>query len=528
MSGSPNSQLSPRFFQIFTFVTVMTIGLFGSLVWYAFNTYRYLETTQKTYFRLLELSGSIVHLDEVLTMSARMAAATGDRKWETRYRSFEPDLDAAIKETMVIGEKFSLHNATAKTDNAILKLENMENQALDLAMHGRNKDAMAILSSTGYEAEKKNYNSGIDKVTETMKEDLKKDIAGQRQEGYLAVIAILIATPCIAFGWLLVVRSVRHHNIKRMQAEEDLQTLNAELEQRVSNRTKELETSNAELAQATHALNKAYKELQTTQSQMLQSEKMASIGQLAAGVAHEINNPIGFISSNLGTLSKYLTRLTEFTDTLMKAQASNDYSEAQLKELHKKLKIDFIGQDAKDLVKESLDGTDRVCKIVQGLKSFSRVDEAEYKTVDINECLESTLNIVWNELKYKATVSKDYGKLPLTNCYPQQLNQVFMNLLVNAAHAIDKQGEIGIKTWQQEKSIFVSISDTGFGIPPENKSRIFEPFFTTKEVGKGTGLGLSISYEIIKKHDGEIVVDSEPGKGTTFTIRLPESLIAEA
>ena len=159
---------------------------------------------------------------------------------------------------------------------------------------------------------------------------------------------------------------------------------------------------------------------------------------------------------------------------------------------------------------------------MQGLKSFSRVDEAEeHILADINECLESTLNIVWNELKYKATVTKQYGNLPHANCNPQQLNQVFMNLLVNAAHAIEKQGEIAIKTWQQDRSIFVSISDTGCGIAEENLSRIFEPFFTTKEVGKGTGLGLSISYDIVKKHAGELTVQSELGKGTIFTIQLP-------
>jgi two-component system NtrC family sensor kinase len=178
-------------------------------------------------------------------------------------------------------------------------------------------------------------------------------------------------------------------------------------------------------------------------------------------------------------------------------------------------------EDIKGLITESLDGSERVRKIVQGLKSFARVDEAEYKYADINECIESTINIVWNELKYKATLKKDYGNLPLTKCYPQQINQVFMNLLINAGHAIESQGEITIKTWAEDGSIWVAISDTGHGIPKEDLNKIFEPFFTTKEVGKGTGLGLSITYEIVQKHDGEITVESEVGKGTTFTVRLP-------
>jgi two-component system NtrC family sensor kinase len=161
-----------------------------------------------------------------------------------------------------------------------------------------------------------------------------------------------------------------------------------------------------------------------------------------------------------------------------------------------------------------------VCTIVQNLKSFSRVDEAQSVWVDLNDCLESTINIAWNELKYKTTLNRDYGKLPEVKCHPQQLNQVFLNILVNAAHAIETQGEITVSSRQEGEAVAIAISDTGCGIPEEIKSRIFEPFFTTKAVGKGTGLGLSISYDIVKKHGGEIEVASSPA-GTTFTIRLP-------
>jgi two-component system NtrC family sensor kinase len=157
------------------------------------------------------------------------------------------------------------------------------------------------------------------------------------------------------------------------------------------------------------------------------------------------------------------------------------------------------------LIKESLEGAERVKKIVQNLKSFSRVEEAEYKFADINECIESTLNIVWNELKYKATVTKEYGEVPQIKCYPQQINQVFMNLFINAVQAIEKQGEIKIKTWNGNGLINISVSDTGNGIPQDKLSRIFEPFFTTKPVGQGTGLGLSITYDIVKKQ-GDITV----------------------
>ncbi|NOX26374.1 MAG: GHKL domain-containing protein [Deltaproteobacteria bacterium] len=278
------------------------------------------------------------------------------------------------------------------------------------------------------------------------------------------------------------------------------------------------------LEEKKHEVEDAYAELKQTQGQLLQQEKMASIGQLAAGVAHEINNPVGFISSNLGSLAKYVERLSgfiKFQAEIIRDDANTGAIERQ-KERRRQLKLDFIQEDITGLIDESLDGCERVKKIVRDLKGFSRVDEAEKQDADINECLETTLNIAWNELKYKAKIEKDYGELPTIECYPQQLNQVFMNLLINAAHAIEKEGIIKIKTWHDKEFLYISISDNGQGISPENQKRIFEPFFTTKEVGKGTGLGLSIVYDIVtKNHKGDIGVESEKGGGTTFTVKLP-------
>lgn len=276
-----------------------------------------------------------------------------------------------------------------------------------------------------------------------------------------------------------------------------------------------LELQHAEIEQA-------YNELKIAQSQITQQEKMASIGQLAAGVAHEINNPTGYIISNLGSFQKYVDRLTDFIRVQGEALSSlpMERTEEVVKQ-RKALKVDFITEDIRSLIKESLDGADRIKKIVQDLKSFSRIDEAELKMADINAGIESTINIVWNELKYKATVKKEYGNIPQTKCNPGQLNQVFMNILVNASHAIEKQGEILIRTWQEEGKLYVMIADTGSGIPADKLNRIFEPFFTTKEVGKGTGLGLSIAYDIIKKHKGDIQVESELGKGTIFIVGIP-------
>ncbi|MFA6498347.1 MAG: ATP-binding protein [Desulfurivibrionaceae bacterium] len=282
------------------------------------------------------------------------------------------------------------------------------------------------------------------------------------------------------------------------------------LEQQVNLRTEELE--------------KAIAELKSTQQQMVQQEKMAMVGQLTAGLAHEINNPIGFIASNVGSLGKYCEKLLTFVEAQKEALLSGQPDQRQadlLREQRRQLKIDYIMKDLPEMILETQDGVERIKSIIKDLKCFSRADDSEQKLADINQCLESTLNIVKNELKYKAKVRREYGELPQIRCSPQQLGQVFMNLLVNAAHAIDTQGEITVRSWNAEGRIFVAISDTGGGIPEQQRARIFEPFFTTKEAGKGTGLGLSISNEIVRNHGGEIRVESEPGKGSTFTVSIP-------
>ena len=270
------------------------------------------------------------------------------------------------------------------------------------------------------------------------------------------------------------------------------------------------------------------------EAQLLQSEKMASIGRLAAGVAHEINNPTGFVSSNLKTLSEYIEDIMELFEEYRKLVSElkknsdtcspfHEISE-QLKHivaLENEVDLDFVLKDIFELIDESKEGTERIKKIVQDLKDFAHPGQDKPKFADINQNLESTVNVVWNELKYKADVIKDYGDLPRVQCYPQLLNQVFMNLLINAAQSIEKRGEINIKTRADNGYVEIKISDTGSGIPKENLNRIFDPFFTTKDVGKGTGLGLNVAYNIIKKHHGKIDVNSGVGKGTTFTIKIP-------
>jgi two-component system, NtrC family, sensor kinase len=292
-----------------------------------------------------------------------------------------------------------------------------------------------------------------------------------------------------------------------------------------------------QIHQKNQILENTLQQLKESQLKVLQSEKMASIGQLAAGVAHEINNPTGYVSSNLKTLSDYqqgilkvialyrqlvssaknrtladtgLTDLSALADQISEAEAAED--------------LDFILEDMISLISESREGTQRIKKIVNDLKEFSHPGEDAKRETNINDNIETTLNIAWNEIKYKAVVEKDFGDIPLLLCHPQRLNQVFLNILINAAHAIEADGIIRIKTRHVSGQVEIIISDNGCGISDENLTRIFDPFFTTKAVGKGTGLGLHLAYNIISDHNGTIEVESRVGEGTSFIIRLPAAL----
>ena len=300
-----------------------------------------------------------------------------------------------------------------------------------------------------------------------------------------------------------------NETLKRVS--KNLELANIELEQRVDERTREL--------------REILERMERTQGQLLQSEKMAAIGQLAAGVAHEINNPIGFVNSNLGSLKKYVNQLLEVIDAyddLHTALPVEDSRRQRVEKIRERNDLAYLRGDIVDLLSESEQGLTRVRKIVQDLKDFSHVDDSGWQDTDLNAGLESTLNVVWAEIKYKAEVVKEFGNLPPVPCFAAQINQVMMNLLVNAAQAIDGRGTITLKTAVDGQWAVIEIADTGKGMTTEVQQRIFEPFFTTKPVGQGTGLGLSISWDIVvKKHGGQLTVDSAPGKGTKFRIALP-------
>lgn len=280
----------------------------------------------------------------------------------------------------------------------------------------------------------------------------------------------------------------------------------------------------ANLKDALQKQTQLNQELESSQEQLLQSEKMAAIGQLSAGIAHELNNPIGFVHSNLGTLENYVKDIIEIMSTVTEIKDSMQTPLPQfirLEALMEAKDYDYIRSDLPTLIMESKEGLSRVRQIVQDLKNFSHTAESQWDWADLHKGLDSTLNIVWNELKYKCEVIKEYGDIPNVYCLPSRINQVFMNLMVNASHAIEKSGRITLRTGCNEQEVWVEVADTGKGIPKEILPRIFEPFYTTKPVGQGTGLGLSLSYSIIQKHKGKISVESEVGVGSTFRITLP-------
>ncbi|EXJ13788.1 HAMP domain-containing sensor histidine kinase [Imhoffiella purpurea] len=314
--------------------------------------------------------------------------------------------------------------------------------------------------------------------------------------------------------------NLKHTNEERSRYERQLKELNQTLEQRVRKRTEELQFKNDEL-------QTAYESLKDTQAKLLQSEKMATVGVLAAGVAHEINNPIGFIMGNLATLREYVEiyhRIIDDYDACCRADSESERL-SRLDALRRWMEAqgyDFIRDDVPGLLEDCAEGTERVRDIVLNLREFSHPAQAELSgPIDPNQCVVSTLKMLNNELKYKCRINTDLGELPAIQASPGQLNQVLLNMLVNAGHAIEDQGEIRVTTRREGDSIHIIIEDDGKGIAPQALPRLFDPFYTTKPVGQGTGLGLAISYGIIKDHGGEIAVDSEPGKGTRFTIRLP-------
>lgn len=367
------------------------------------------------------------------------------------------------------------------------------------------------------------------------------EIARQKQfRNYLMVLFGLVV--------ILVIVILNRYQIKR-KANIDLQIKNREIESQkkklenlfVSLRIKNdelyqqneeiitqkdhLAMLNHELEKQKYELGKTLDELRQAQTNLVQSEKMASLGQLTAGVAHELNNPINFISSGIRPLQRNVEDLLSLLDKYDSVIEKNNLTAGfgEVEEMKESVDLDYLIRETHNLLKGILEGSSRSRQIVKDLRTFSRMDENEFKPVNIHDGIDSTLLLLHHKMQNRITVHKNYGKIPHVECLPGKLNQVFMNMLTNSIQAIDGKGEITIETSGTKDKVRISFKDSGKGMPPDVREHIFEPFFTTRAVGEGTGLGLSISYSIIEEHGGTIEVASEPGKGTAFIITLPLS-----
>lgn len=331
---------------------------------------------------------------------------------------------------------------------------------------------------------------------------------------WLPIFAGMVQLGLVYGGYLIaqLFSTQREHRLA-------LEAMNRDLEQKVKERTAQFVAANETLAREHRELEQTLQKLAETQNELLQSEKMASLGFLVAGVAHELNNPISFVHSNIDFIGDYVVRLKGLLEASEALDLPEGPAQQQLDKLKAQARLDVKSLD--ELIASCKRGTERVKRIVMDLGTFARVDEVTPVAVDLHEGLETTLSLLTKEYKDRITVHRDYGSLPPVECHPGQINQVFMNLLLNAAQAIPMTGEIWIRTAAHGEKVSIVIKDTGCGIPDADLAKIFDPFFTTKKVGQGMGLGLSLSYGIIQKHSGTMRVVSRDGRGTEFTIELP-------
>lgn len=574
-SASRFSQLSNNFL-----TTVLTTVVVISLILVAIGSFNIFQVSQgfrggiTKDFRVQQLSGEVVHLNEVLTMSARMAAATGDRSWEARYEAYEPILRKSLQEAIALAPE--IYEPYAENINsAQRRLIELNAQAFALVQQSQPEKALTVLFGTTYAAQKEIYANSIRQWSGALRQKNKTNLNRYGNGLFWAGIFSIVSFWGLALAWAMVLTMVKRYIRLRKAAEkklhrakhqlevshQDLTVSKAALLQKattleriltefqeteselaVSNR--ELQVSKAALEQKAATLEEILEELQLAQVQMVQSEKMSSLGQLVAGVAHEINNPVNFIYANLEPIGEYVQDLLGLIGSYQKHYPNPPLTlEAEVATAD----LGFIEEDLPKILTSMEVGAERIRQIVLSLRNFSRSDEQGRKPVDIHEGIESTLVILQHRLKEQSELSeieivRDYEVLSAVECYPGLMNQVFMNILSNAIDAIDEdcaqkgrqeRGSITLRTYEEtdangEDWVGIAIADTGIGIPEAIQDRVFDAFFTTKPVGKGTGIGLSISHSLVtKKHGGKLTFTSEPGQCTEFVVQLPTQLSTE-
>jgi len=542
-----------------------------------------LESMNETAY-LEDLAQAIRYYDEVSTQSARNYAFTQDKEWEQRYKDAKEDakseFDSVVTEAIdkdARRDRGLLSNA----NKAHLALVEMENISIELVNNGRPEEAIKVLQSSGYWDQKRIHEQNLEAYarrigaehdealansnrTVSSATKRKQDITehSRRLVSIFAIVALVLA---LGSGFIIA-RSIYIplQKLKAAAAEIGKGNLDAQIDikstdeigrvaasfKKMTDDLKMTTTSIDKLGReitdrkeaeqsaklACKELEKANRELKDMQSERVLNAKLVSIGQLAAGVAHELNTPIGFVASNFETLEGYVSKMRELLQ--MYGKLIGDIEASEKSELLDKssvidktrnlMKIDFILEDIAGLFNDSREGIKRVTSIVQTLRDFSRVDQlGNLDTYNINDGINTTLSVARNEVKYGINVKAELSEVPSIICNAGQINQVLLNLIINAAQAVKSQkriqkGSIEIRTYATHDDLVCEISDTGPGIGSDDLPHIFDPFFTTKPVGHGTGLGLSISYDIVvSKHKGNLLVDSSAGKGTKFTMKLP-------
>jgi signal transduction histidine kinase len=471
----------------------------------------------------------IRYLDELLTHSAENYAFTRNVRWKQRFYENVPQFSDALREAATSSDT-ALRTFVSKVSPASDSLIAMDAAAQNLANQGNQSQAAALLEGKSYLSCKQilenglrayysqrglNYDNAFESSSVTI-HSVAAMAANMVRRAYRAGIVLFVITILflIIAGLFLYRSIVRPFNSFSRR----IKSIGA------GGPVEPAETSD-EFGFVTRSFDDMQSRLRQNQMQLVQSEKLAAIGQLAAGIAHEINNPIGFVSSNSATLKKYLSGLVSLLELYKRGAGA----ETILRHAEK-IKLDFLLQDMELLLKENEEGLSRVIAIVKNLKDFARIDANQGLVMsDINDGLRNTLLVVANEIKYVADVKLNLGQVPPVPCILNEINQVFLNVIMNAVQAIRDQkrttrGCIRIRTYEEGIHVCCEISDDGPGIPEEIIPKIFDPFFTTKEVGKGTGLGLSISYDIIvNKHKGRIFAGSAPQGGAVFTIMLPKN-----
>jgi len=486
-----------------TFFLFMPLGI---NTWSSYVTFNTVITRDA---KIQHLVDTITYVDEALTMSARMSAATGELRWQKRYFELMPKVDSAIEQINQLSNNFYEQEGTAETKAANEKLVAIETQVLSLVRDGYLAQATALINGQGYEAQKQIYTAGVQRSNQAIARETESARQRFSQSLWVSSAISSLSLAVLLPTWIGVLKITEKY----------LRDLKAE-----RNKNRQLADSlECRVEQRTFELTQAMRDLKQTQSQLVQTEKMSSLGEMVAGIAHEINNPISFIQGNLPALNNYFQDLLALVRLYKKTYPQ---PAADIIELQADIDIDFLLIDVPKILSSMKIGTTRVRDIVLSLRNYSRLDESVVKDVDIHEGLESTLLILNHRIKQGVEVIKDYGTLPSVTCSPSQLNQVFTNIINNALDALFesdaelKQLIISTRTLNSER-IQISIRDTGMGMSPEVERRIFDPFFTTKPVGKGTGLGMGICFKIIEQHQGEIAVETALSKGTAFVITLP-------